>query len=104
MNLRAMSKTMIQIAIACVVLGLSAWGVSQITENILDISTKLGQILQVGLSTGVGAIAYIILAALMKMDEYIMVKDIIKRRRQRKNLKQDDNNDIIDEENNNEIK
>ena len=84
MGLRYMGKSLLQIVIACVVMALAVWGASELCVVVFGIETKIAQLLQVAVAVVVGVVVYIICTGWMRMEEFTMVKNMIKTRIQRR--------------------
>jgi len=62
------------------VMGFTAYQTAGLLESLVDVSTKLGQLLQVGVSITIGVLVFVFLAFFCKMEEGEMVKKILMRR------------------------
>lgn len=61
-------------------MGLAAYKAAVIMERFVDVTTKFGQVLQVGVSVGVGVVIFTALVLLLKMEEGQMAKKLILKR------------------------
>ena len=84
MGLKQMGKSLLQIAIACVAMALAVWGAEELSATIFGISSKIGQLLQVGIGVAAGVIVYLVITGLMRMDEFMTVKNMLKTKLRRK--------------------
>ena len=65
-------------------MALAVWGASELSALIFGIESKLAQLLQVAIAVVVGVLVYILATAWMRMDEFTMVKNMLKTRLQRR--------------------
>lgn len=65
------------------VMGICAHQTAELMNMVFSVSTKFGQLLQVGVSIAVGVIVFVLLAFFLKMEEGEMVKKMIMRRFQK---------------------
>ena len=93
LGLKSLGKTLIQTGIACLAMGLAVWGVAMLSESLFGIASKISQIIQVALSIGVGTIVFFVVTSLMKMEEFVMVRDMMKKRRERRKIQAEENED-----------
>lgn len=80
---KALLKSAIQSIVASAVMGVFVYFTATGLEQILDVSSKVMQIVQVLASVGVGVAAYTIMVIAMKMEEAQQVLKIIKRKLRR---------------------
>lgn len=66
------------------VMGLAAYYTSSVSQNLLGVTGKMGQILQVGASVSVGALVFSALALFLKMEEGELAKSLFLRRFRRR--------------------
>lgn len=77
---RALAKAILQSLIASLVMGIVVYFTAGGLEHVLNLSSKLMQVFQVGISILVGALVYGIMVIVMKMEEAQMVLRIVKRK------------------------
>ena len=65
-------------------MALAVWGASELCVVVFGIETKIAQLLQVAVAVVVGVVVYIICTGWMRMEEFTMVKNMIKTRIQRR--------------------
>jgi len=65
---------------ASLAMGATAYQVAILTTKLVNIETKLGQLIQVGLAMGIGAGVFLFLAYLLKMEEIKMVLNMLKKK------------------------
>ena len=80
---KALVKSALQSIIASAVMGLAVYFVANGLEQVLDLSGKLMQVLQVGIGITVGVIVYAAMAIVMRMEEAQQVLRIVKRKLRR---------------------
>ena len=80
---KALLKSAMQSIVASAVMGVFVYFTAIGLEQILDVSSKVMQIVQVLASVGVGVAAYTIMVIAMKMEEAQQVLKIIKRKLRR---------------------
>ena len=73
-------KSALQSIIASVLMGLAVYMAANGLEQILDMSNKLMQIVQVGVGITIGVIVYAAMAIVMRMEEAQQVLRIVKRK------------------------
>ena len=61
-------------------MGIVAYQTANLMELVISVNTKLGQLLQVGVSITIGVLVFGFLAIFLKMEEGEMVKKILLRR------------------------
>ncbi len=88
MGLRHLGKSLLQIGIACVAMALAVWGASELCVLVFGITTKIAQLLQVAIAVVVGVVIYIACTGWMRMDEFTMVKNMLKTKMQRRKAHQ----------------
>lgn len=81
---KALLKSALQSIIASVLMGLAVYMAANGLEQILDMSNKLMQIVQVGVGITIGVIVYAAMAIVMRMEEAQQVLRIVKRKLGRK--------------------
>ena len=62
------------------VMGFAAYQTAELMESVISVSTKYGQLLQVGAGITVGVLVFVFLAFCLKMEEGELVKKILSRR------------------------
>ncbi len=80
---KALVKSALQSIIASAVMGLAVYFVANGLEQMLDLSSKLMQVLQVGIGITVGVVVYAAMAIVMRMEEAQQVLRIVKRKLRR---------------------
>ena len=80
---KALAKSALQSIIASAVMGVAVYFVANGLEQILDLSSKLMQVLQVGIGITVGVVVYAAMAIVMRMEEAQQVLRIVKRKLRR---------------------
>ena len=80
---KALVKSALQSIIASAVMGVAVYFVANGLEQILDLSSKLMQVLQVGIGITVGVVVYAAMAIVMRMEEAQQVLRIVKRKLRR---------------------
>lgn len=88
MGLRHLGKSLLQIGISCVGKALAVWGASELCVVVFGITTKIAQLLQVAIAVVVGVVIYIACTGWMRMDEFTMVKNMLKTKMQRRKAHQ----------------
>jgi putative peptidoglycan lipid II flippase len=76
-DFRHMGNSFIKTCGACVVMGLATFGTVILTSRIVDISTKMGQIIQLGASMGIAVLIFFGITYALKMEEAKMVIDMM---------------------------
>ena len=77
---KALVKSALQSIIASAVMGLAVYFVANGLEQVLDLSNKLMQVLQVGIGITAGVLVYAAMAIVMRMEEAQQVLRIVKRK------------------------
>ena len=77
---KALAKSALQSIIASAVMGVAVYFVANGLEQILDLSSKLMQVLQVGIGITAGVVVYAAMAIVMRMEEAQQVLRIVKRK------------------------
>ncbi len=80
---KALVKSAMQSVIASVVMGLAVYAVAGGLEQVLDMTGKLMQIVQVGVGITVGVAVYAAMAIVMRMEEAQQVLRVVKRKLRR---------------------
>ena len=80
---KALVKSALQSIIASAVMGVAVYFVANGLEQILDLSSKLMQVLQVGIGITAGVLVYAAMAIVMRMEEAQQVLRIVKRKLRR---------------------
>ena len=80
---KALVKSALQSIIASAVMGLAVYFVANGLEQMLDLSSKLMQVLQVGIGITAGVLVYAAMAIVMRMEEAQQVLRIVKRKLRR---------------------
>lgn len=80
---KALVKSALQSIIASAVMGVAVYFVANGLEQILDLSSKLMQVLQVGIGITAGVVVYAAMAIVMRMEEAQQVLRIVKRKLRR---------------------
>ena len=80
---KALVKSALQSIIASAVMGVAVYFVANGLEQVLDLSSKLMQVLQVGIGITVGVVVYAAMAIVMRMEEAQQVLRIVKRKLRR---------------------
>ncbi|MBP3626407.1 MAG: murein biosynthesis integral membrane protein MurJ [Peptococcaceae bacterium] len=80
---KALVKSALQSIIASAVMGLAVYFVANGLEQVLDLSSKLMQVLQVGIGITAGVVVYAAMAIVMRMEEAQQVLRIVKRKLRR---------------------
>ena len=80
---KALAKSALQSIIASAVMGVAVYFVANGLEQILDLSSKLMQVLQVGIGITAGVVVYAAMAIVMRMEEAQQVLRIVKRKLRR---------------------
>ncbi|MBO5301462.1 MAG: murein biosynthesis integral membrane protein MurJ [Peptococcaceae bacterium] len=80
---KALVKSALQSIIASAVMGVAVYFVANGLEQILDLSSKLMQVLQVGIGITAGVVVYATMAIVMRMEEAQQVLRIVKRKLRR---------------------
>lgn len=80
---KALVKSALQSIIASAVMGLAVYFVANGLEQMLDLSSKLMQVLQVGIGITAGVVVYAAMAIVMRMEEAQQVLRIVKRKLRR---------------------
>ena len=80
---KALAKSALQSIIASAVMGVAVYFVANGLEQMLDLSSKLMQVLQVGIGITVGVVVYAAMAIVMRMEEAQQVLRIVKRKLRR---------------------
>lgn len=80
---KVIALSFFQSLFASIVMGGAVYYTALFIEQILDISLKINQVLQVGVSIAFGAAIYAAIAALLKMEEANMILSILRRRLRR---------------------
>ena len=80
---KALVKSALQSIIASAVMGLAVYFVANGLEQVLDLSSKLMQVLQVGIGITAGVLVYAAMAIVMRMEEAQQVLRIVKRKLRR---------------------
>lgn len=81
---RNMLTSFIKTLFSSLVMGLAVYISMTLIENNFNMTLKLAQIVQVLISIGIGAVVYIIIAKLMKMEEADMASNMIMKRFKKK--------------------
>ncbi|NLJ99742.1 MAG: murein biosynthesis integral membrane protein MurJ [Clostridia bacterium] len=84
-NGRAFLMSFFRIFIASIVMGFAAYYSASYIEGVLDISRKFSQFVQVGFSVLLGSLIYGIMSILFKIEEGVLVWNILSRRFRRNN-------------------
>lgn len=77
---RKMFFSFVQSVFASIVMGLLLFYFVSYADNLLDVTTKIGQFLEVMLGITIGAVIYTLIVSLFKMEEADLVLAILKRR------------------------
>lgn len=77
-------KSFLKSLLAAVAMGIAAAWSASLLQNWVDISSKMGQAIQVGVAILVGAAVYGAIVMALKMEEVKVVFDIMQRRRKRR--------------------
>lgn len=80
---KALMKSALQSVFASLVMGLAVYAAANGLEQVLDMSSKLMQVLQVGIGIVLGVIVYAVMAIVMRMEEAQQVLRIAKRKLRR---------------------
>ena len=80
---KALVKSALQSIIASAVMGLAVYFVANGLEQVLDLSSKLMQVLQVSIGITAGVVVYAAMAIVMRMEEAQQVLRIVKRKLRR---------------------
>ena len=80
---KTLAKSALQSIIASAVMGVAVYFVANGLEQVLDLSSKLMQVLQVGIGITVGVVVYAAMAIVMRMEEAQQVLRIVKRKLRR---------------------
>ena len=80
---KALVKSALQSIIASAVMGVAVYFVANGLEQVLDLSSKPMQVLQVGIGITVGVVVYAAMAIVMRMEEAQQVLRIVKRKLRR---------------------
>jgi len=80
---KALVKSALQSIIASAVMGVAVYFVANGLEQVLDLSSKLMQVLQVGIGITAGVVVYAAMAIVMRMEEAQQVLRIVKRKLRR---------------------
>ena len=80
---KALAKSALQSIIASAVMGVAVYFVANGLEQVLDLSSKLMQVLQVGIGITAGVVVYAAMAIVMRMEEAQQVLRIVKRKLRR---------------------
>ena len=80
---KALVKSALQSIIASAVMGVAVYFVANGLEQVLDLSSKLMQVLQVGIGITAGVLVYAAMAIVMRMEEAQQVLRIVKRKLRR---------------------
>ena len=80
---KALVKSALQSIIASAVMGVAVYFVANGLEQVLDLSNKLMQVLQVGIGITAGVVVYAAMAIVMRMEEAQQVLRIVKRKLRR---------------------
>lgn len=83
LGLRTMTKSLVKMAIACVVMGLAVWGTSTLVTLIFGDTRVIAPLMQVGFSIVVGVGLYFGFTAWLRMEEFQMIKNVLRRRRKK---------------------
>lgn len=84
LGLRRMTKSLVKMSVASVVMGLAVWGTSSLATLIFGTTRILAPVMQVGMSMVVGVGLYFGITAWMKMEEFQMIKNVLRRRSKRR--------------------
>lgn len=77
---RSLIKAALQSVIASVLMGVAVYVVSVGMEQMLNVSSKWMQIGQVCICVGIGALIYMVLAVVMRMEEAQLMLNLVKRK------------------------
>lgn len=80
---KALVKSAVQSIVASVIMGLAVYAVANGMEQVLDMTSKLMQIVQVGVGITVGVVVYAVMAVVMRMEEAQQVLRVVKRKLRR---------------------
>ena len=80
---QALAKSALQSVIASVVMAVIVYYAAAGLEQLLDVSGKLMQVMQVAVGITAGVLVYAIMAIVMKMEEARMVLRVVKRKLRR---------------------
>lgn len=80
MGMRCLSRSMVQILIACAAMALAVWGTVALSDALLGVESKIAQLVQVGVSVVVGVAVYIVITGCMKMEEFTTVRNAVMRK------------------------
>lgn len=84
MGLKGLARTGLQLLIACAAMSLAVWGAAEASALLFGITSKMAQLLQVGLSIAVGVAVYFAVTGWMHMEEFTLARNLLKRRLHRK--------------------
>lgn len=80
---KALMQSALQSILASLVMGIVVYAAANGLEQVLDLSNKLMQVLQVGIGIVLGVIVYALMAILMRMEEAQQILRIVKRKLRR---------------------
>jgi putative peptidoglycan lipid II flippase len=86
MGLKDLGRTGLQLLLACSAMALAVWGSAELSAVVFGLAGKLGQLLQVGLSIAVGIVVYFVVTGWLRMEEFTLVRNLLKRRLHRKKV------------------
>ena len=78
--MRCLTRSMVQILIACAAMALAVWGTVALSDALLGVESKIAQLMQVGVSVVVGVAVYIVITGCMKMEEFTTVRNAVMRK------------------------
>ena len=81
---KALLKSALQSIFASVVMGLTVYAVANGMEQVLDMTGKLMQVVQVGVGITIGVLVYAVMAIIMRMEEAQQVLRVVKRKLRRR--------------------
>ncbi len=76
-------KSALQSVVASAVMGVAVYYTAAGLEQVLDVTNKLMQVVQVAAGIGVGVVVYAVMAIVMRMEEARMVLGVVKRKLRR---------------------
>ncbi len=77
---RRLALSLLQVVGAASLMGAAAYGTAAGLAQVLDLSSKLNQALQVGAAVGAGVLVYALVALFLHMEEAEVVKDMLRRK------------------------
>jgi len=84
MGIKELLISIVKIVAASLAMALAVWGAEELCEALFGIGNKMAQVIQVGAGVGVGVIVYVVITALMKMEEFTTAKNSFMRKFRRK--------------------